>query len=138
MLRTDGRKQRRARGSGRLGEGRQRRGPQLPSGHVHNAKERHVVGKIQEHPQIGQGIAHFATIKKGTAAGNAVGNAKPLEAKLQAPNLMVRTINDGVIAPGTFPGDAVGGELRGNPLCFGFFVLHRYHAQGLPGAPLTP
>ena len=65
---------------------------------VHDAPERHRVGRVHRQPQVGEQVLHLAPLVERDAADDLVGDAALAQLGLERPRLRVRAVEHGHLA----------------------------------------
>ena len=109
-----------------------------PPGRVHDARQRGVVGRIGEEPQVRHQVANFRAVEEGLPPAYLVGHAHFHEFLFEWTRLMVGAVEDGEVAVTLALLKVVGNQFGNDAL--GLFQLRGAgdHLDGVPVAELAP
>ena len=100
-----------------------RRVAHAPLGLVDDPLDRHLVDRVDDRPQVGDGVLDLPPVVEAGAADHLVGDAGPHELLFQHPALGVGAVEDGDVAPVSVPPCrprprpvVQAGDLAGDPL----------------------
>ncbi len=108
-----------------------------PLGHVEDALDAHLVDRVGQHLQVGQGILDLAPVVEAGAPDHLVGDARAHELLFDDAALAVGPVEDGHVAP-TVVVVVEMGDLVGHPLALVALVVGVVADDGLAVALVGP